>query len=129
MTLLQSVTIGFAQIFAAAFPGVSRSMSTIAAGQVMGLSRPAALEFSFFLSIPVMCAATGLKLTQYVLGAEQGPPLDWHYGGVLAVGLIVSFVVALGCVHWFMTWVRTRGFTPFAIYRIVAGAAVLIWLT
>lgn len=124
----QAIVIGAAQILAAAFPGTSRSMSTIAAGQVMGLSRPAALEFSFFLSIPVMVAATGLKLAQALYKStkgELGYSMDAHRWGVLAVGFFVSFVVALAVIHFFMAWVRTRGFVPFAIYRLIAGAVVL----
>jgi undecaprenyl-diphosphatase len=128
VTLTQSIVIGAAQILAAAFPGTSRSMSTIAAGQVMRLSRPAALEFSFFLSIPVMFAATGFKLLQALMKSRKGElgfAMDAHLWGVLGVGFAVSFVVALLVIHWFMAWVRTRGFVPFAIYRIVAGAVVL----
>lgn len=126
MTLVQAVVIGAAQILAAAFPGTSRSMATIGAGQLMGLSRPAALEFSFFLSIPVMFAATGFKLVQFIV--REPATMTAHQWGVLAVGFIVSFAVALGVVHWFMGWVKKRGFTPFAIYRLVAGGAILAYL-
>lgn len=127
MSLRQSIVIGFAQIFAAAFPGLSRSMSTIAGGQIMGLSRSAALEFSFFLSIPVMFAATTFKLLQFVL--KNSTPITGHEIGVLAVGFLVSFVVALAVIAWFMVWVRKHGFTPFAIYRIIAGGVTLAWLS
>lgn len=126
MTLVQAVVIGAAQILAAAFPGTSRSMATIGAGQLMGLSRPAALEFSFFLSIPVMFAATGFKLVQFI--AREPATMTAHQWGVLAVGFVMSFAVALGVVHWFMGWVKKRGFTPFAIYRLVAGGAILAYL-
>lgn len=125
MTLRQAVVIGLTQIFAAAFPGVSRSMATIAGGQVMGLSRPAALEFSFFLSIPVMFAATGYRLLQFVLKSEVA--VTSHQWQVLAVGFVVSFFVAWGVIAWFMAWVTRHGFAPFAIYRIVLGALVLGW--
>ncbi len=125
MTLLQAIVIGLFQILAAAFPGTSRSMSTIAGGQIMGLSRTAALEFSFFLSIPVMIAATGYKLLKFVFETEAG--MNSHQWSILAVGFAVSFIVALAVIAWFMRWVRTRGFVPFAIYRIVAGAALLWW--
>ena len=124
--LLQAIVIGLAQILAAAFPGTSRSMATIAGGQVMGLSRPAALEFSFFLSIPVMCAATGYKLLKFVLDSPS--PMTGHQWSVLAVGFLVSFLVAWAVIAWFMHWVRRRGFLPFAIYRIVAGLALLGWI-
>ena len=103
-------------------------MSTIAAGQIMGLSRTAALEFSFFLSIPVMFAATGYRLLRTVKDSLDGTltyTMNGHSWGVLAVGFVVSFIVALAVIHFFMAWVRTRGFVPFAIYRILAGAFVL----
>ena len=124
MTLVQAIVIGLSQILAATFPGVSRSMSTIAGGQVMGLSRTAALEFSFFLSIPVMVAATGYKLLQFVL--ESPGSVTGQQWRVLAVGFIISFVVAWGVIAWFMAWVRQRGFTPFAIYRVIIGVATLL---
>ena len=126
MSLKQSLVIGFTQIFAAALPGTSRSMATIAGGQLTGLSRTAALEFSFFLSIPVMFAATSFKLLQFVMDNET--PMTSHQLGVLAVGFVVSFVVALAVIAWFMGWVRKHGFAPFAIYRLIVGAAVLLWL-
>ena len=126
MSLKQSLVIGFTQIFAAALPGTSRSMATIAGGQLTGLSRTAALEFSFFLSIPVMFAATSFKMLQFVMDNEA--PMTSHQLGVLAVGFVVSFVVALAVIAWFMGWVRKHGFAPFAIYRLVVGAAVLLWL-
>jgi undecaprenyl-diphosphatase len=126
MGLWQAIAIGSAQILAAAFPGTSRSMATIGAGQLTGLSRPAALEFSFFLSIPVMFAATGFKLLQFVM--TEPVAMSGHQWGVLVVGFVVSFWVALGVVHWFMAWVRRHGFMPFAIYRIVLGAGILVWL-
>jgi undecaprenyl-diphosphatase len=130
MTLPQAVWIGAAQILSAVFPGTSRSMSTIAAGQVAGMSRPAALEFSFFLSMPTMFVATGYDFLKTVVPHhhEQNiAPLtiNAHEWIVLAIGLIVSFVVALGVVAWFMNWVRSRGFVPFALYRIVLGIGLL----
>ncbi len=127
MTLKQSLVIGFAQIFSAALPGTSRSMATIAGGQVTGLSRTAALEFSFFLSIPVMFAATSFKMLQFVMKNESA--VSMHQVGVLGVGFAVSFVVALAVIAWFMAWVRKHGFAPFAIYRVMVGLAVLVWLT
>jgi len=132
MGILEAVWIGAVQILSAVFPGTSRSMCTIAAGQVFGMSRSAALEFSFFLSIPTMFAATLKELKDYVR-----PPVDpvtqirpivhltGDQWGVLLVGFIVSLVVAWGVIAWFMKWVRTRGFVPFAIYRIIIGIIVL----
>lgn len=132
MTLGQSVWIGCCQVASAVFPGTSRSMSTIAAGQIAGMSRPAALEFSFLLSIPTMVAATGYDLFKSMRHAHSGSaigaaPHDVHGWMVLAIGFVVSFVVAYAVVAWFMNWVRTRGFVPFAVYRIIVGAAVLAW--
>ena len=135
MSLPQSIWIGACQILSAVFPGTSRSMSTIAAGQIAGMSRPAALEFSFFLSMPTMVVATGydlfktLKRSRDTMNEGNIAPLavDTHQWIVLAIGFFVSFIVALAVVAWFMRWVQTRGFTPFAIYRI-ALAIVLILL-
>jgi undecaprenyl-diphosphatase len=133
MTLPQAVWIGAAQILSAIFPGTSRSMSTIAAGQVAGLSRPAALEFSFFLSMPTMVVATGFDFLKTVMPhhheADIAPlAMNPHAWIVLAIGFIVSFFVAFAVVAWFMNWVRARGFVPFAIYRIGLGIGLLMLL-
>ena len=129
MSLGQAIWIGFCQIFSAVFPGTSRSMSTIAAGQIAGMSRAAALEFSFFVSMPTMAAATLYTLYKSLRGKGENPigvaQIDPHGWVVLAIGFVVSFIVAYGSVAWFMAWVRKRGFTPFAIYRIVIGVLVL----
>ncbi len=125
MGFRQAIFIGFTQIFAAMFPGVSRSMATIAGGQIMGLSRPVALEFSFFLSIPVMVAATGFKLLQFLLTNPTAVQLEQWL--VLGVGFGVSFLVAWGVIAWFMAWVTKHGFAPFAVYRILIGGATLYW--
>ena len=132
MSLFQAIWIGICQIASAVFPGTSRSMSTIAAGQVTGMSRPAALEFSFFLSMPTMGAATLYTLYRTLHPKGGGAPIgampaNSHEWIVLIIGFVVSFIVALAVVAWFMNWVRRRGFTPFAIYRIIIGIAVLVW--
>lgn len=133
MTVAQAVWIGACQVLAAVFPGTSRSMATITAGELAGMSRPAALEFSFLVSIPTMAAATVYDLLKSLRSsAGEGSaigamPNDAHAWTLLAIGFVVSFIVAYGVVAWFMSWVRSRGFMPFAIYRIVAGAAVLWW--
>lgn len=130
MTLAQAVWIGACQILSALFPGTSRSMSTIAAGQLAGMSRAAALEFSFFLSMPTMVVATVYELLKSLRGKSGDPVdvvnMDAHGWIVLGIGFVVSFLVAYGSVAWFMAWVRNRGFVPFAIYRIILGAAVLL---
>lgn len=129
MSLGQAIWIGACQILSAVFPGVSRSMSTIAAGQLAGMSRASALEFSFFLSIPTMAVATGYDLLKSLQGKSENPigvsQIDAHGWMVLAIGFVVSFIVAYGSVAWFMAWVRRRGFAPFAVYRIVVGILVL----
>jgi undecaprenyl-diphosphatase len=131
MSLVQSVWIGACQIFSAVFPGTSRSMSTIAAGQVAGMSRASALEFSFFLSIPTMVAATGYALLKSLAGKDENPigvsQMDTHGWVVLAIGFVLSFIVAYASVAWFMAYVRRRGFAPFAVYRLIVGSAVLLW--
>jgi undecaprenyl-diphosphatase len=118
MNLPRALWIGAVQILSAVFPGTSRSMCTIAAGQVAGLSRSAALEFSFFLSMPTMVVATGYDLLKTVgLGSKDAGDaalapvvMTAHNWIVLAIGFVVSFIVALAVVAWFMHWVRARGF-------------------
>ena len=134
MGLLQAIWIGACQILSAVFPGTSRSMATIAAGQTAGMSRASALEFSFFLSMPTMLVATGYTLYK-ALRPKHTPgdtmtPLHMSGGDwiTLGIGFFVSFIVSVVVVAWFMHWVRRRGFTPFAIYRIVVGSAVLLWV-
>ena len=136
MTLGQSIWIGICQSLSAIFPGTSRSMSTIAAAQMVGLDRPSALEFSFLLSIPTMLAATAWDLLKSIhpsksaLAAGAVPIAEVHMTSqlwiVLAIGFVVSFIVALGVVEWFLAWVRHHGFTVFAIYRIILGILLLI---
>jgi len=127
----QAIWIGACQILSAVFPGTSRSMSTIAAGQLAGMSRAAALELSFFLSIPTMTVATLYTLLKSLTGKDENPigvhEITSHQWVILAIGFVVSFIVAYGAVAWFMGYVRKRGFAPFAMYRIVLGIAVLAW--
>ena len=129
-TLAAAIWIGAVQILSAVFPGTSRSMCTIAAGQIAGMSREAALEFSFFLSIPTMFVATGYDLLKTIRprgATETLAPLTMtpHLWIVLALGFVCAFFVALAVVAWFLRWVRRHGFAPFAIYRIVLGLLLL----
>jgi len=133
MNLPRAIWIGAIQILSAVFPGTSRSMCTIAAGQVAGMTRSAALEFSFFLSMPTMVVATGYDLLKTirphhaVTEAALAPVvMNAHGWMILAIGFVVSFIVALAVVAWFIHWVRARGFAPFAIYRIIVGIALLV---
>jgi undecaprenyl-diphosphatase len=132
MTLPQAIWIGLCQSLSAIFPGTSRSMSTIAAGQLVGMSRPAALEFSFLLSIPTMIAATLWDLIKELHpghGQAAHVVMNSQNWIVLIIGFVVSFIVAFGVVEWFLMWVRKHGFTLFAIYRILLGSALLIYGT
>jgi len=131
MSLAQAIWIGACQILSAVFPGTSRSMSTIAAGQIAGMSRASALEFSFFLSIPTMVVATCYDLLKSLRGKGANPigvsQIDAHGWIVLAIGFVVSFIVAYASVAWFMAYVRKHGFVPFAVYRIIVGTLVLVF--
>ena len=135
MTLFQATWIGICQTLSAVFPGTSRSMSTIAAGQLVSLDRPTALAFSFLLSIPTMFAATCWDLLKEIhpskaaiaAGTAAHVVMNGERWIVLLIGLVVSFIVALGVVEWFLQWVRKHGFALFAIYRILLGIALLIW--
>jgi len=133
MHLGQAIWIGLCQTLSAVFPGTSRSMSTIAAGQMAGLTRATALEFSFLISIPTMIAATGYDLWKDVIhppAAEAGEviiPLVMNQERwiVLIIGFVISFIVALGVVEWFLQWVRRHGLVLFAIYRIALAILLL----
>jgi undecaprenyl-diphosphatase len=135
MGLGQAIWIGLCQTTSAVFPGTSRSMSTIAAAQIAGMERPAALEFSFLLSIPTMVAATGWDLVKEIHPSKHAEAaaataqvvMNGERWAVLLIGTVVSFIVAFGVVEWFLFWVRKHGFTIFAIYRILLGIALLIW--
>jgi undecaprenyl-diphosphatase len=116
----QAFLVGAAQIASAVFPGTSRSMSTIAAGQVSGLSRAAALEFSFLLSIPIMIVATLYDMFKYVKqSGGAGFAFTGEQFGALVIGFVVSFLVAYAAVAWFLRYVRKHGFVVFGIYRIL----------
>jgi undecaprenyl-diphosphatase len=108
-------------------PGVSRSGATIMGGLSLGVERRTAAEFSFFLAIPTMLGATVLEVARHhdELIAGAG---DVGFGTV-AVGFVVSFVVAIVVVKGFVHYISRHGFAPFAWYRIVAGAIALAWLT
>lgn len=114
----KALWVGIAQVLSL-FPGVSRSAATILGARLVGLSRPAATEFSFFLAIPVMFAAASFDMHQGWEGvADAG---QW---GFLAVGFVTAFFSALVAVRWLLSYVATRDFRPFGWYRIAAGLAV-----
>ncbi|MEO7743617.1 MAG: undecaprenyl-diphosphate phosphatase [Usitatibacter sp.] len=120
MTWKDALKVGLAQCFAL-IPGTSRSGATIMGGMVFGLSRQAATEFSFFLSVPIMFAATGYQVVKYrhlFTTADVAP---------FAVGFLVSFVAALIAVRALIRYVAHHDFRTFAWYRIALGAAVLAY--
>jgi Uncharacterized bacitracin resistance protein len=103
-------------------PGVSRSGATIMGALMLGVERRTAAEYSFFLAIPTMVGATTLALW------EDRASLDLSHVSAIGLGFVVSFVVAVVVIRWFLGVVSRRGFAPFAWYRIAAGTAALIWL-
>ncbi len=104
-------------------PGTSRSGATILGGTVLGLSRPTAAEFSFFLGLPTMCGAGALKAFKFWRAGGVLSPTEWQ---LLLIGAVVSFLVSLCTIRFFTEFVRRHSFVPFGVYRILLGAAVLI---
>ena len=126
MPLKTAIGVGVVQCLAM-IPGVSRSGATIMGGLALGVERRTAAEFSFFLAIPTMVGATTLELVKHhdtLLSGASGVGF-----GAVAVGFVVSFVVAIVVVKGFVHYISRHGFAPFAWYRIVAGAVALAWLT
>ena len=107
-------------------PGTSRSMATIVGGMANGLTRRRAEEFSFFLAVPTMAGATLLDLLDLL--KEDGSWATAHNLTMLAVGCIVSFVVALLAMKWFVNFLAKYGFRWFGWYRIIVGVAILVML-
>ncbi|NLV41781.1 MAG: undecaprenyl-diphosphate phosphatase [Candidatus Hydrogenedentes bacterium] len=116
-----ALLIGFFQCLAM-IPGTSRSAATIIGAMLLGVGRPAAAEFSFFLALPTMTGAAGLKLM------ENGLAFSAREWGLLFTGSAVSFVSAYAVVAAFMAYIRRRNFVPFAWYRIALGGAVTAWM-
>ena len=118
MTPLDALKVGFVQCLGM-IPGTSRSGATIIGGMLLGLSRKAATDFSFFLAIPTLIAAGGYSLfkERKLLSSADVP--------LFAVGFVVSFIAAWFCVRWLLRYISTHDFTPFAWYRIGFGIVVL----
>jgi undecaprenyl-diphosphatase len=116
--LLRALGIGACQVLAL-IPGVSRSGATIVGAMVMGLDRPAAAEFSFFLAMPTLTAAFAHDLL------EARPNLGSQLGLEIAVGFVLAFIASAVVVKPFLALVRRAGFVPFAWYRIAAGVVLL----
>jgi len=120
VTLRQSLAIGLAQCLAL-WPGFSRSAATILGGMGAGLSRPAATQFSFFLAIPTMFAATLYDLYKGFDALQPGD-LSW-----LALAFVVSFIVAWASIRWLLLFVSNHTFRVFAWYRLALGV-IILWL-
>lgn len=116
-----ALAIGMFQTLAL-IPGTSRSAATIIGAMILGLSRPAAAEFSFFMAIPIMAGASALTLYKH---ARSFTSVEWQ---VLILGFVVSFIVALFVVRAFMNFIRRRNFVPFGYYRIALGLLVVVLL-
>lgn len=124
ITNKQAFTIGMFQTLAVIFPGLSRSASTIIGGMQQGLNRRLAAEFSFFLAVPTMMAAT-LK-SVYDVYKESPEVLSSSNLGILAIGNIVAFIVAYASIKFFISFLTKNGFKMFGYYRIVLGTCLLI---
>jgi len=127
-TLSQEITwavvlaVGFGQLVAAVFPGASRSGTTILLSLLLGLSRPAATEFSFLVGIPTMLAASGLKIFKAFHHPVAGAPQEnW---GLVILGSIVAAVISFIAVKWLLRYVQTHTFTAFGWYRIALAVAI-----
>jgi undecaprenyl-diphosphatase len=125
LPLKMVIGVGLAQCLAMV-PGVSRSGATIMGALAMGLPRKTAAEFSFFLAVPTMVGATTLELATKGDQLATVGSVGW---GEIAIGFVVSFVVALFVIRAFVAYVSRRGFAPFAWYRIVLGIVALAWLS
>ncbi len=119
MTFGDALVVGFAQALSM-IPGTSRSAATIMGGMLRGIKRASATEFSFLLAFPTMIAASGFELFKY------RHLLTHDIIGLIAIGFITSFVVALVVVAWFIRYVQHHAFTGFGVYRIVFGGLVLV---
>jgi undecaprenyl-diphosphatase len=118
-----AIAVGLAQILAAVFPGTSRSAATIFAAMLAGMtSRPAAAEFSFLVGIPTMFAATAYELLKLY---QSGGLANEHFDEI-AIGFVVSAIVAFIAVKWLLQYIQTHRFTVFAWYRIALGILLLV---
>ena len=123
LTYKDALTIGAFQVLSL-IPGTSRSGSTILGGMITGVSRVASAEFSFFMAIPIMLGASGLKLLKFFM---QGVSLGVNEIMILLIGIVVSYIVSLIVIKFLMDFVKKHSFSVFGIYRIILGAFVLAY--
>ena len=121
ITYKDAVIIGIFQLLAAIFPGTSRSGATIIGGLLIGLSRPNAAEFTFYLAIPTMLGASFLKLVKFGL-AFTGAEIV-----ILLVGMVISFIVSMFVIKFLMSYIKKHDFKVFGYYRIILGIIVLAY--
>ena len=121
LSYTDALKIGAFQVLSL-IPGTSRSGSTMLGGIATGISRAASAEFSFFMAIPIMLGASGLKILKFIL---EGYTVTGEEVGLLLVGIAISFLVSLFAIKFLMDFVKRHDFKPFGIYRIVLGAVVI----
>ena len=125
ITYKQAILVGAWQVLAM-IPGTSRSGATIVGGLLCGMSRPCASQFTFFLAIPVMAGASGLKVVKYILGGSSFTMAEVL---ALVLGCLVAFLVSMAAIRFLMNYVKKHTFTAFGWYRIALGLVVLgIWI-
>lgn len=120
-TYKTALIIGLFQLIAAVFPGTSRSGATIVGALIIGVSRAAAAEYTFFLAVPVMFGASALKLVKF------GFNFSMQEAVILAVGMVVAFVVSVLAIKFLVGYIKKHDFTAFGWYRIILGAAVILY--
>ena len=126
----RALAIGFFQLLSIV-PGTSRSGSCLLGGRASGVSDSAAAEFSFFMALPVMVGVSCLKIAKFAVRSLSGTPgyeLDPRAVLLLLLGFLVSFLVSLPVIRALVGFVRRRGLFPFGVYRILLGAAILLFL-
>jgi undecaprenyl-diphosphatase len=121
LTLRDGVIYGFAQALAL-IPGVSRSGGTITAGLFLGYTRAAAARYSFLLAIPAVLGSGFFQAYEALTGKIEGPPVDW---GPTILATVIAFGVGLSVIAWLLRYLNRGSFTPFVVYRVVLGLAVL----
>ena len=124
ITLPVAFIIGIFQLIAGIFPGTSRSGSTIVGALLLGVSRTAAAEFTFFMAIPVMFGASLLKIVKFAMEGVEVSGMEW---GILATGCVVAFLVSVFVIRFLMDYIKRHNFKVFAWYRIVLGVLVLAY--
>lgn len=125
MTFKTALIIGFFQVLAL-IPGTSRSGATIVGAMLIGTSRTAAAEFTFFLAIPVMAGASLVKILKFV---SDGTGFTQNELYMLVIGMLVAYLVSMLVIKFLMSYIRKHDFKPFGVYRIILGIAVLLYFT